>query len=183
MSLDWRKFSDEPWLRVGEGSSAREADRSRPAAPTGGRGRGQVVLSIIAPLLMCAAYLALSGRPDVQARPATESVREGDAMNMMAASSAMAALAISTMGSAQNLLTNGGFEQGSIVDLCSWDVVMAGDVGLEGWQVTNASIDRARITPACGAGVVHVTAVDGEYFVDLDGHIHGGLIRQEVTLI
>jgi len=57
MSLDWRKFSDEQWLRVGEGSSAREADRSRPAAPTDGRGRGQVVLSIIAPLLMCAAYL------------------------------------------------------------------------------------------------------------------------------
>jgi hypothetical protein len=101
------------------------------------------------------------------------------------ASGALVAIgsSLASNASAQNLLINGDFEQGPAIAMCSWDVLAAGSTSLEGWQITSASIDRMRLPPNCGPGVVHVVANQGEHFVDLDGNLPGGMIRQQVALV
>ncbi|MGE0816085.1 MAG: choice-of-anchor C family protein [Vicinamibacterales bacterium] len=76
---------------------------------------------------------------------------------------------------AQNLLVNGGFEQGPpIPSGSSYTTVGAGSAAIPGWTVTGSTIDY--IGPSW-------TMADGTRGIDLDGAFSTGGIQQTVTTV
>lgn len=100
-----------------------------------------------------------------------------------AMASIVAAASVGSTALAQNLIVNGGFEQGPTTNNCSWISVASPSTAIVGWQVIAGSVDHVKYSAKCSSTTFPAYAPVGQYLLDMDGTLSAGAIRQVVNLV
>jgi choice-of-anchor C domain-containing protein len=152
------------------------------------RTRGEAVLGLV-----LGGFLAISPsqkHPENRAaslgtRPAssTRIAQEFQSMKKNARlPSLLATASLASAANAQNLIVNGGFEQGPAIGSCSYIPLETASTALQGWQVVAGNIDYCRWTEKCGSAGLSAFAQDGQHLLDLNATTTGA-IRQTIALV
>lgn len=94
----------------------------------------------------------------------------------------MLALTAGTQAGSQNLVVNGGFEEGSPLPPCNWTAYFAPSEAVPGWTVHTGSIDHIQ-TSGAPCSNMDVLAAEGQRFLDLDGVTQAGEIQQSIPTL
>ena len=175
MSRDWRNYSDEQWMRLGNQllSPLRRERSALQAART---------TIFHAPIVLIAACLIAPVTQDVPKAAGVSLLSEELAMKRMAVSVAASMTWISC-AAGQNLLTNGGLE-GSLPAACNgFTTLPGGSTAIPGWRVVGPrSIDWGWENATDGSACCD-SSPEGHRTIDLNGSPaqDGGAIDQTIA--
>lgn len=170
MRGDWRKYSDEQWMRLAGASGIPDGN-----SPTNrdSYSKSRVALIRFAPLLLFAAFLAghaVIGRSRARVAGTEENQMRFVTTTLAATlATAVATAAIGSAVHAQELFQNGSFEGGVSFVACGWDNPTTGSTMIPGWVVTGPfNVDWVVIDPSttscpCSHG--------GSRYIDLNGSL------------